>query len=295
MSDLRTSAPIQSSPVAETQVHASDGQDTPLMVPTEPLKRKKKCLVLSLIRHGQSQSNVFGGMTEENDHLTQYGREQAERLGKDWKDVRIDVLRASTLQRAHHTALEIAKYHCDDTLEVITKKGYVERKPGSAVTDALRAGNQERAATLYNGLSPGQSGPTPRDYKPPGGGESPNLVASRANIALVVLLYKYGKELDEPPKEFVDKTVIDSPNVLPEGIPHVVLVSHNIFLAELYESMFGWNSDAHRMTTCNYRNADWSRHIIWFDEDTDYLEYSDMRVPCKIELYTPRVSSFGYW
>jgi hypothetical protein len=46
-------APIQSTPIAETQVHASDGQDTPLVVPTEPLKTKKKCLVLSLIRHGQ--------------------------------------------------------------------------------------------------------------------------------------------------------------------------------------------------------------------------------------------------
>jgi Histidine phosphatase superfamily (branch 1) len=54
-------------------------------------------------------------MTEENDHLTQHGRGQAERLGRDWKDVRIDVL-ASTLQRAHRTALEIAKYHCDDIL-----------------------------------------------------------------------------------------------------------------------------------------------------------------------------------
>jgi broad specificity phosphatase PhoE len=166
------------------------------------------------------------------------------------------------LQRAHHTALEIVKYHSDDTLEVITDDRYVERKPGSAVADAIRAGNRVQATALYNGLSPGQSGTTPRDYTPPGGGESPNLVALRAKSNLITLLHEYGEELDEPPKEFVDKTVINSPNVLPEGIPHVVLVSHNIFLAELYESMFGWNSDTYRMTTCHYSNADWYAPVV---------------------------------
>ena len=78
----------------------------------------------------------------------------------------------------------------------------------------------------------------------------------RAEISLCILLHEYGKELDEPPREFVEKTVIDSPNILPEGIPHVVVVSHNIFLSELYETMFNWDRD-HRMTTCDYRNTQW--------------------------------------
>jgi hypothetical protein len=127
---------------------------------------------------------------------------------------------------------------------------------GQAAIDASHAGNYARARELFTGLSPSQSGAPPRDYTPPGGGESLNLVAYRAQRTLNVLLMKYGKELDEPPKEFLDKTVIDSPNILPEGIPHVVVVSHNIFLSELYESMFGWTS-GHRMTTCDYRNTDW--------------------------------------
>jgi probable phosphoglycerate mutase len=195
-------------------------------------------------------------MTDEQDYLTEYGRGQAERLGKDWRDVHIDVLHASTLQRAHDTALQIAKHNHNATLEVITDVRYVERKMGQAVLDAIHAGNTERASDLYTGLSRGQSGTTPRGYRPPGGGESPNDVAMRAKMNLLILLLEYGKELDEPPREFIDKTVIDSPNVLPEGIPHVVVVSHNIFLAELYESMFSWASD-HRMTTCDYRNAEW--------------------------------------
>jgi broad specificity phosphatase PhoE len=199
---------------------------------------------------------VYGNTTDEQDILTEYGRKQAERLGKEWRDVRIDVLHASTLQRAHATALQIAKHNHNTTLEVIADDRYVERKMGQAVIDAINAGRIERASDLYTGLSHGSSGVTPRDYQPPGGGESPNNVAARATLSLLTLLLTYGKALDEPPREFVDKTVIDSPNVLPEGIPHVVVVSHNIFLAELYESMFSWAKD-HRMTTCDYRNAEW--------------------------------------
>jgi probable phosphoglycerate mutase len=199
---------------------------------------------------------VVGNTLEENDHLTDYGRDQAERLGKDWRDVHIDVLLTSTLKRAYETALVIAKHNQDATLEAVQNDRYVERKPGQEVIDAIRAGYEERAATLYTGIPSGQSGVTPRHYTPPGGGESPNQVANRATMSLMMMMYKYGKELDEPPKEFIDKMVIDSPNVLPEGIPHVVVVSHNIFLAEFYEAMFSWFSD-HRMTTCDYRNVDW--------------------------------------
>ena len=266
-----TSSPIPSSATAENQVPASDRQDPPV---TEPVKGRKKCFVLSLIRHGevrpsifiisnqflfklrlQCRSNVFGHTLEENDHLTNDGRGQVERLGKDWRDVHIDALHTSTLERAYETALAIAKHNQDANLEVIQNDIYVERKTGQAVIDAIRGGYKERAATLYSGIPSGRNGVTPRGYTPPGGGESPNQVALRAKYSLLHLLFQYGKELDEPPKEFVDK-IIDSPNVLPEGIPHVVVVSHNIFLAELYEVMYSWNSD-HRMTTCNYRNVDW--------------------------------------
>ena len=197
-----------------------------------------------------------GHTLDENNHLTDHGRGQVERLGKDWRDVHIDVLHTSTLERAYETALAIAKHNQDANLKAIPNDVYVERKTGQAVIDAIRAGYNQRATALYSGVPPGQPGVTPRGYIPPDGGESPNQVARRAMLSLRDLLYEYGKELDEPPKEFVDKKVIDSPNVLPEGIPHVVVVSHNIFLAELYEAMYKWNSD-HRMTTCHYRNADW--------------------------------------
>jgi broad specificity phosphatase PhoE len=94
-----------------------------------------------------------------------------------------------------------------------------------------------------------------RNYQPPGG-ESQEQVALRAKRSLVTLLAQYGKELEKPPKEFLDKVSIDLPNILPEGIPHVVVVSHNGFLGEFYDSMYGWNK-AHCRTTSSYGNADW--------------------------------------
>lgn len=195
-------------------------------------------------------------VTEKDDSLTKGGRRQAEQLGNNWKHVNIDALLSSTLQRAHLTALQIIEHNDDTTLKVTTDDRYIERRMGQAVVDALRTGYPTIAMSLCSGLSPDQSGSISRDYKPPGGGESLNDVAFRARLSLTELLGKYGKEMDEPPKDFLDKTVIDSPNVLPEGIPHVVVVSHNIFLSELYESMFGWNS-SYRTTTCEYRNTDW--------------------------------------
>ena len=53
-----TSAPISSSAAEENQVHASNEQDPQAPV-TEVPKSRKKCLVLSLIRHGEVHSLLF--------------------------------------------------------------------------------------------------------------------------------------------------------------------------------------------------------------------------------------------
>ena len=157
-----------------------------------------------------------------------WGKEQAERLGKNWSDVHIDALHTSTLEHAYDTALAIAKHNKDTNLKVIQKEIYVERKSGQAVIDAVHAGHMEQAETLYYSIPSGRSGATPRNYTLPGGGESPQDVANRAVLSLLLLLEEHGKELDEPLKEFVDKKVSDSPNDLPEGIPHVILVGKSV-------------------------------------------------------------------
>jgi broad specificity phosphatase PhoE len=250
MSKLRTPEPALTS-LAETQI---PNGHTPTVI--EPTKSKgKKCLILSFIRHAevrplpfhilkflfqlalQCQSNVSGTAGIE-DPLTEYGIEQAERLGNNWKDVHIDALHASTLQRAHDTALRIVKHNHDTTLKVTTDDRYKEWNRG--YSDCARDFDAE----------------TNRDHRPLGG-ESLDDVSSRARLSLTMLLTKYGKELDDRPKEFLDKNKIDSPNDLPQDLPHIVLVSHKVFLVELYNSMVGWNADYPCEKTWDYGNVDW--------------------------------------
>ena len=92
-----------------------------------------------------------GNALNEDDTLTNMGRRQIERLGENWSDVHINALHSSTLEHAYETALAIAKHNKDTDLEVMQKEIYVERKPGQAVSDAIRAGFVERAARLYYG------------------------------------------------------------------------------------------------------------------------------------------------
>jgi len=40
-------------------------------------------------------------------------------------------------------------------------------------------------------------------------------------------------------------------------IPHIMIVSHNLFLTELYESLGCWNSSKHDQTGTEYDNAEW--------------------------------------
>ena len=93
---------------------------------------------------------------------------------------------------------------------------------GDDVIELARSGLTEAAGALYMGL---QNGPIPRNHRPPRGGESPNDVAERAANSLRLLLQMHGKDLEKPPAAFVNKVTTDTPNALPDGIPHVVVAT----------------------------------------------------------------------
>ena len=59
MSNLKTPGPILSSAAAETQVPAEHGSPGTAVMVTEPVKSKKKCIVLSLIRHAEVRPPLF--------------------------------------------------------------------------------------------------------------------------------------------------------------------------------------------------------------------------------------------
>ncbi len=63
-----------------------------------------------LIRHGQSEGNLYGLFLGHTDlDLTDLGKKQAERVVSYFKDIHIDAIFSSDLIRAYHTACPLAK------------------------------------------------------------------------------------------------------------------------------------------------------------------------------------------
>jgi hypothetical protein len=97
-------------------------------------------------------------------------------------------------------------------------------------------------------------GPINRFHCPAEGGESLHTVALRAE-AIIRSVLEHGINLSEAPEFFLEKKTTHTPTILPDGIPHVVIVSH-IFLIELYEKLKSWGKE-YSQTRCDYKNTEW--------------------------------------
>jgi len=186
---------------------------------------------------GKCYSNVelWGGS---DDSLTETGRLQAETLGKDWADTHIDHLLSSPLQRAHDTAKALSS-HNEGHSEIIVNPLLEERRFGDIAYRVM----QSNALPL-------------RDRSPTQDGESMNMVAMRAEAITRMILREYAIELSEIPEFFLKKKTTDTPAVLPDGVPHVVIVSHNGFLMEFYDKLYSWGRE-HLSTKSEWGNAHW--------------------------------------
>lgn len=140
----------------------------------------------------------------------------------------------------------------------------IERMLGTEVPKLMRRGRTQAAIQERDG---NRSGQPDRDHRPRDGGESLNDVKSRAKQGLSMLLQRFAVPLDSVPKEVEGKEVTKvwnptvgyslSPDYLPEGVKHAVLVSHNAFLGEFYEMLLYWNATEHRATAAHYSNTGW--------------------------------------
>lgn len=184
--------------------------------------------------------------------MTDLGRSQAESLGKDWADVHVDHVLSSPFPRAHDTAKALSDQN-NGHPEVETDDLLIERKYGSLVPRLKLQGCSDQATVALRGSL---YGPLDRSHTPPGGGESLQTVAARASITIRQILNRYAVPLSEPPDQFIKKERTTEPTVLPDGIPHVVIISHNIFLSELYEKLQYWRHE-YKLSRCHYRNAEW--------------------------------------
>ena len=186
--------------------------------------------------------------------LTDTGRWQADELGRKWADTPIDHLLSSPLQRAADTAKALSS-HNKGHPEIVIHPSLVERRYGNRVHQLIQwdyaAGRLE-----LTGKPAYTPGPISRFHCPAEGGESMNMVALRAEAIIRLILSNYGVNLSEPPEFFLEKKMTNKPTVLPDGIPHVVIVSHNVFLMELYEKLYSWGGE-HVQTDCDWKNASW--------------------------------------
>ena len=185
--------------------------------------------------------------------LTETGRRQADSLGKDWADTHIDHLLSSPLQRAHDTAKALSSHNTGHP-EIVINPLLVERRYGGKVYQLMQW-NPTAATEELRGTS-SYDYHLSRTHCPAEGGESMSMVAARAHAIIRVILKDYAVNLSEAPECFLEKKTTDTPADLPDGIPHVVIVSHNMFLMELYEKLYSWGRE-HVETECNWRNAEW--------------------------------------
>lgn len=248
-------------------------------------KTIRRQFVLSLVRHGQSASNVtlsHGIITREDDanvRLTDFGKDQVYRLKKDWKDTRVDLKVSSPYIRAQITATAIPDPE--------------EEKRSPFFEDAIGTSAYEQFHGDRRFQGGGRVGKGPN-------GESLNEVAARGELVIgqIARFFEYQHyikllmESDDRPSYTealleclgpviqadgtVDPDSVRTPKCpsdLPQELLHIVLVSHNIFLAEFYELIHRWQTpDDYEQTDASYDCTSWSRHLI------------TMEIPVKAEL-----------
>jgi broad specificity phosphatase PhoE len=189
--------------------------------------------------------------------LTERGRLQAEELGQKWTGTRIDYLVSSPIERAHDTAKALSNHNTGHP-EVHINNDLIERKFGRKVARLMAQGLVREAREEMTGLS--YFGPRPQAlsliHRPDEAGESFSDLSTRVQRLVSSVLQYLSVKLSGPPEFFLERKNTTDPTDLPDGVPHVVVVSHNHFLVELYETMHSWRKQ-HRRTSCDYRNAAW--------------------------------------
>jgi hypothetical protein len=138
--------------------------------------------------------------------------------------------------RAKATAKSIADFH-SGKLELVTLPDLQEQDHGPEVEAAMRSGDMSLALKLRTGVGffgVATSSQSKRQYCAPGG-ESLNRVVRRGIFALELFFDIHGCELASPPTELLEDSRGPEASKLPESklpdnVPHIVIVSHNIFL-----------------------------------------------------------------
>lgn len=174
------------------------------------------------------------GFYKGNSPLTVYGLSQIKKLGGEFARVPIDHIYASPLDRAINTAQAIVDAHEGEPLNLQIDPQIREQDLGPSYYEALAVGDRD----LAYWIRAGDPQYFTRHFKPEGG-ESYEHLSDRARTVLLKLIPLHGIVTDSIPEqaEGLDSKSSDPP----AGIPHIVLVSHNLFIGEFYDLFLNWN------------------------------------------------------
>ncbi|KLO10008.1 phosphoglycerate mutase-like protein [Schizopora paradoxa] len=265
-----------------------------------------RTVCFTFIRHAESETNASGKFTDDPANpLTDHGRRQARSLAAKWaaSTIRTDALFCSPMTRALDTATMLvnaanAAQATGNVTRASTAQGSLSRggiggvtgsNTSTRLTVAIDGRLHERtygARVCSNTLTDNEvyrelrgtfNRVAPiRSYKPLGGGESYSDVAQRG-LKFVLSVLQNPKLTRDCTKLYEGKGVEGRYDwrscelgEVPEGMPHVVVVSHNIFLTLLYETLCqwgdgDWDSPVHNWNTARdylLPNCGWSRHVI---------------------------------
>ncbi len=238
-------------------------------------KTIRRQFVLSLVRHGQSAANITSivrGTTRCLDakvELTSFGEQQVEKLKVEWEGTHTDLKISSPYRRAELTAAAIPDPEDGRRFEkfeqIIGRNVYEQFHGIDRCNDGSRDGKGRN-------------------------GESLEDVAYRAELVMrqIAIFFEYQHNLklesesldalsseqeetfDLGPLVLADCNVdpinvhtSKGPKDLPVELLHIVVVSHNIFLSELYELIHRWQTPANYVTSdISFDCTGWSRHLI---------------------------------
>jgi broad specificity phosphatase PhoE len=153
---------------------------------------------------------------------------------------------SSPFLRARSTAKHIAEANkCHP--EILIMENLKEQEYGATLTQFMQQGNHWMVRILrYGDLI---NGNLDRTYRPKNEGESLNDVGWRAKSAVLMAIEKHGVESQTQPAI--------------ENTPHVVFVSHNLLLVELYEALGNFifpdhaEQEEHAWRMVSYNNTSW--------------------------------------
>ncbi len=178
---------------------------------------------------------------------------EAVALGKKWRHTRIDEVYTSGMQRSDDTGVFLCSR---EGVQKNVKAIFVEQDFGEEYNRLLRSGDYTGANLLrYGGSLDGRSVEDKRPYRTQDG-ESLDDVAHRAQLALLHLIFDHGVALPSDSLEIPNHRPVWDGSLI-DGVPHIVVVSNNLFLCDLVESMACWETPRHMEGNTEYDNAEW--------------------------------------